>query len=148
MVKEITRDIKQLDIAKKNLTMSFTILNHLFILVKGVESLESLINKNEYNETSIVFERVKNVIDHFEPYMHLKQIYLIKNKLHNEYWVRRELSNIMSKRRNEMKLIDMKLLMFSIQRTTSFEQLLASRFIGKTIQKPVDVNIWIWKYFN
>jgi hypothetical protein len=44
----------------------------------------------------------------------------------------------MSKRRNE---IDMKLLMFSIQRTTSFEQLLASRFIGKTIQKPVDVNL-------
>jgi hypothetical protein len=85
MVKEITRDIKQFDIAKKNLTMSITILNHLFILVKGVESLESLINKNEYNETSIVFERVKNVIDHFEPYMHLKQIYLIKNKLHNEY---------------------------------------------------------------
>jgi hypothetical protein len=31
--------------------------------------------------------------------------------------------------------------MFSIQRTTSFEQLLASRFVGKTIQKPVDVNI-------
>ena len=43
----------------------------------------------------------------------------------------------MSKRRGE---IDMKLLMFAIQRTTSFEQLLASRFIGKTIQKPVDVN--------
>ena len=40
MVKEITRDIKQLDIAKKNLTMSITILNHLFILVEGVESLE------------------------------------------------------------------------------------------------------------
>lgn len=42
----------------------------------------------------------------------------------------------MSKRRSE---IDMKLLMFAIQRTTSFEQLLSSRFIGKTIQKPVDV---------
>ncbi len=40
MVKEITRDIKQLDVAKKNLTQSITTLNHLSILVEGVESLE------------------------------------------------------------------------------------------------------------
>ena len=46
MVIEITRDIKQLDISKKNLTMSIKILNHLFILVEGVESLENLVNKN------------------------------------------------------------------------------------------------------
>jgi hypothetical protein len=39
-VKEITRNIKQLDIAKKNLTSSITVLNHLFILVEGVETLE------------------------------------------------------------------------------------------------------------
>ena len=43
----------------------------------------------------------------------------------------------MIKRRTE---IDMKLLMFAIQRTTNFEQLLTSRFIGRTIQKPADVN--------
>lgn len=42
----------------------------------------------------------------------------------------------MAKRKSE---IDMKLLMFAIQRTTSFEQLLTSRFIGKTITKPTDV---------
>ena len=40
MVKEITRDIKQLDVAKRNLTLSITTLNHLFILVEGVENLE------------------------------------------------------------------------------------------------------------
>lgn len=40
MVKEITRDIKQLDVAKKNLTQSITTLNHLSILVEGVENLE------------------------------------------------------------------------------------------------------------
>ena len=39
-VKEITRDIKQLDVAKKNLTQSITTLNHLSILVEGVENLE------------------------------------------------------------------------------------------------------------
>ena len=40
MVKEITRDIKQLDVAKRNLTLSITTLNHLFHLVEGVENLE------------------------------------------------------------------------------------------------------------
>lgn len=39
-VKEITRDIKQLDFAKKNLTASITTLNHLHMLVDGVETLK------------------------------------------------------------------------------------------------------------
>ena len=39
-VKEITRDIKQLDHAKRNLTSSITTLNHLHMLVGGVDSLE------------------------------------------------------------------------------------------------------------
>lgn len=37
MVKEITRDIKQLDVAKKNLTSSIATLHHLHILISGVE---------------------------------------------------------------------------------------------------------------
>lgn len=40
MVQEITRDIKQLDHAKKNLTASITTLNHLHMLVGGVDTLE------------------------------------------------------------------------------------------------------------
>ncbi|CAB4011804.1 Hypothetical predicted protein [Paramuricea clavata] len=40
MVKEITRDIKQLDYAKRHLTHSITTLNHLHMLVGGVESLQ------------------------------------------------------------------------------------------------------------
>ena len=39
-VKEITRDIKQLDVAKKNISHSITTLNHLYILLEGVENLE------------------------------------------------------------------------------------------------------------
>ncbi|KAK7082194.1 Vacuolar protein sorting-associated protein 53 [Halocaridina rubra] len=39
-VKEITRDIKQLDTAKRNLTTSITTLNHLQMLVEGVQKLE------------------------------------------------------------------------------------------------------------
>lgn len=39
-VHEITRDIKQLDAAKKNLTLAITTLNHLHMLVSGVETLK------------------------------------------------------------------------------------------------------------
>lgn len=40
MVKEITKDIKQLDCAKRNLTTAITALNHLHMLVSGVDSLK------------------------------------------------------------------------------------------------------------
>lgn len=39
MVNEITADIKQLDNAKRNLTLSITMLNNLHILVEGVDKL-------------------------------------------------------------------------------------------------------------
>jgi prefoldin subunit 5 len=39
-VKEITRDIKQLDCAKRNLTAAITTLNHLHMLVGGVDNLQ------------------------------------------------------------------------------------------------------------
>lgn len=45
---------------------------------------------------------------------------------------RDELARIMSKRRSE---IDVKLLLFSISKTTSFEMLLAKRFTGITLQE-------------
>ena len=51
MVKEITRDIKQLDCAKRNLTSAITTLNHLHMLVGGIESLEKLIEKRLYAST-------------------------------------------------------------------------------------------------
>lgn len=257
MVKEITRDIKQLDVAKKNLTLSITTLNHLFILVEGVENLETSQTKN-YAETAIVFERVINVIDHFEPYLHIEQIADLSNrvkKIRNELcqkvrqdfetsfsnpftklniqhgsdickivnvldaklmtdlikwfltqelkeygvlfeenqenswldridrrysWIkrslaefeekfgkifptqwdmcerlafefcemtRRDLNNIMAKRKLE---IDNKLLIFAIQRTSSFEQLLTKRFLGRTIprnKEQVDIADDDWKPF-
>lgn len=40
VVREITRDIKQLDTAKRNLTAAITTLNHLHMLTGGVDSLQ------------------------------------------------------------------------------------------------------------
>lgn len=39
-VREITQDIKELDTAKKNLTTVITALNHLHMLLSGVEDLQ------------------------------------------------------------------------------------------------------------
>ena len=39
-VREITRDMKQLDCGKRNLTAAITTLNHLHMLVGGVETLK------------------------------------------------------------------------------------------------------------
>lgn len=252
MVKEITRDIKQLDHAKRHLTSSITTLNHLHMLVGGVESLNSLTRRRQYGEVANLLQGVLNVLEHFQRYMSIPQIkeladrvkqmqselgsqiisdfeeafqgsgakygpsnqrqlkeacfvinvldpkvkrellgwfvklqlseYLVLfgenqdvawlDKIDRRYaWIKRtlvdfeekfghlfpvdwevsericiefcdstrkELSKIMSKRRSE---IDVKLLLFAIQRTTNFEALISKRFTGVTLQtgqvKPV-----------
>ena len=45
-VKEITRDIKQLDCAKRNLTAAITTLNHLHMLVGGVDNLQYVLTNS------------------------------------------------------------------------------------------------------
>ena len=49
---------------------------------------------------------------------------------------RKELTSIMAKRKIE---IDNKLLIFAIQRTVQFEQLLTKRFLGRTIPRPKEL---------
>jgi hypothetical protein len=51
----------------------------------------------------------------------------------------------MAKRKSE---IDMKLLIFAIQRTTQFEQLIGTRFLGRTLPRPKDVCKFIISYFD
>ena len=58
------------------------------------------------------------------------------------FFFRKELSKIMTKRKVE---IDVKLLLFAIQRTTNFETLLAKRFTGVTLQE-IQVIIMLQKY--
>ena len=52
MVSEITRDIKQLDQAKKNLTSTITTLNHLHIVLGGVDDLERITKNRDYTKAS------------------------------------------------------------------------------------------------
>lgn len=74
MVKEITRDIKQLDHAKRHLTTSITTLNHLHMLAGGVDSLEAMTRRRQYGEVANLLEGVMNVLEHFNKYMGIPQI--------------------------------------------------------------------------
>ncbi|XP_076066682.1 vacuolar protein sorting 53 [Oratosquilla oratoria] len=73
-VKEITRDIKQLDTAKRNLTLSITTLNHLQMLVEGVDKLQALKVRREYGEIATLLQGVMNVLDHLHKYKHIPQV--------------------------------------------------------------------------
>ncbi|KAF6202809.1 hypothetical protein GE061_003212 [Apolygus lucorum] len=73
-VREITRDIKQLDCAKKNLTSAITTLNHLHMLTGGVEALKNLTSRRQYGEIVMPLEAVTEVMKHFEAYKDIPQI--------------------------------------------------------------------------
>ncbi|XP_060115277.1 vacuolar protein sorting-associated protein 53 homolog isoform X2 [Heteronotia binoei] len=74
MVKEITRDIKQLDHAKRHLTTSITTLNHLHMLAGGVDSLEAMTRRRQYGEVANLLQGVVNVLEHFSKYTGIPQI--------------------------------------------------------------------------
>lgn len=74
MVKEITRDIKQLDCAKKNLTAAITTLNHLHILVGGIENLSKLADNRQYGELLNPLQAIIEVNKHFQQYSQIPQI--------------------------------------------------------------------------
>lgn len=74
MVKEITRDIKQLDWAKKNLTSAITTLNHLHILVGGIENLSKLAENRQYGELLNPLQAIIEVNKHFQQYTQIPKI--------------------------------------------------------------------------
>ncbi|XP_076231687.1 vacuolar protein sorting 53 isoform X1 [Calliopsis andreniformis] len=247
VVKEITRDIKQLDFAKRNLTASITALNHLHMLVEGVDTLKVLTQKKQYGEIILPLQAVMEVMQHFNSYMDIPQVKQLSDEVRQihvelaqqitadfkqafsgqnpkyfnqltegclvlsvldpkvkkdlltwfvgiqlqEYahlfdenqdfawldkidrryaWIkkhlldfeskfgtifpqdweiseriavqfchvtREDLTKLMYKRRSE---IDVKLLLYAIQRTSNFESLLAKRFSGVTLENPETVN--------
>ena len=81
MVKEITRDIKQLDSAKNNLTSAITTLNHLHMLVGGVENLTKLAERRQYGEILNPLQAIVEVNQHFQQYSEIPQIKTLSSKV-------------------------------------------------------------------
>ena len=74
MVKEITRDIKQLDTAKRNLSSAITTLNHLAMLVRGTATLTQLSHTRQYGEAALLLQGLLEVLNHFRSYQNIPQI--------------------------------------------------------------------------
>ncbi|XP_054281350.1 vacuolar protein sorting-associated protein 53 homolog [Macrosteles quadrilineatus] len=81
-VKEITRDIKQLDCAKRNLTAAITTLNHLHMLVGGVDTLKILTGKRQYGEIVMPLQGIVEVMKHFHNYTDIPQIKKLADEVH------------------------------------------------------------------
>ncbi|XP_039437386.1 vacuolar protein sorting-associated protein 53 homolog [Culex pipiens pallens] len=81
MVKEITRDIKQLDSAKNNLTYAITTLNHLHMLVGGVENLKRLAERRQYGEVLNPLQAIIEVNQHFQQYSEIPQIQTLSSQV-------------------------------------------------------------------
>ena len=72
MVRDITRDIKQLDTAKRNLTTAITTLNHLHMLVGGVATLQGLSQKRQYGDAAMLLQVC---IDNFNVPAYIESFY-------------------------------------------------------------------------
>ncbi|KAJ3298080.1 Vacuolar protein sorting-associated protein 53 [Borealophlyctis nickersoniae] len=74
MVQEITRDIKSLDQAKKNLTVSVTVLKRLQMLVSAVDQLRAMAGRRQYSETAQLLQVISQLLLHFKTYRSVNQI--------------------------------------------------------------------------
>ncbi|KAF2353495.1 Vps53-like N-terminal [Trinorchestia longiramus] len=73
-VRAITRDIRQLDTGKRNLTASINTLNHLQMLTEGVDKIRSMKSTRQYGELAPLLQGVLNVMHHLSRYTHIPQV--------------------------------------------------------------------------
>lgn len=74
VVKEITRDIRSLDIAKRNVVFSMTALKRLQMLVNGVDQLQRLAETKRYREAASALQAVRSLLDFFQSYRGVERI--------------------------------------------------------------------------
>lgn len=74
MITQMTKNIKKLDEAKKNLVLSMTVLKRLQMLTTAYDQLQLLIKQKQYSETLQILSAVKELIQHFKPYRSVSQI--------------------------------------------------------------------------
>lgn len=73
-ITEMTADIKQLDNAKKNLTLSMTALKRLQMLTTAYEQLRALSKTRQYRECAQLLQAVIQLMAHFKSYRSIDQI--------------------------------------------------------------------------
>ena len=83
MVHEITRDIKSLDTAKRNLSNSVQLLKRLELIVNSIEQLKAYSSKKQYIETAQLLYAAKQVLNNFTTSRNIKQVTNLFDKMTN-----------------------------------------------------------------
>ncbi|TFK66526.1 hypothetical protein BDN72DRAFT_844204 [Pluteus cervinus] len=74
VVRNITKDIQVLDLAKKNLILSMTTLKRLQMLVNALTQVEDLVKERKYKEISQTLAAVKQISAAFKTFVSVKYI--------------------------------------------------------------------------
>ncbi|KAK0225464.1 Vps53-like protein [Armillaria fumosa] len=74
VVRNITKDIQVLDLAKKNLILSMTTLKRLQMLVNALTQLEDLIKERKYSEMAQTLSAVKEIAATFKPMISVPRV--------------------------------------------------------------------------
>lgn len=74
VVRDITKDIQALDMAKKNLILSMTTLKRLQMLVNALTQLEDQAKEKRYGDVSQTLAVVKQISTFFKPYTSVHRI--------------------------------------------------------------------------
>ncbi|KAG9083274.1 Vacuolar protein sorting-associated protein 53, partial [Ceratobasidium sp. 392] len=81
IVRDITKDIQVLDLAKKNLSLSMTALKRFQMLVNALGQLDSLVKSKKYGEIAQTLAAVKEIAVFFKPYSSIERIAVATRRL-------------------------------------------------------------------
>ncbi|CAE6346086.1 unnamed protein product [Rhizoctonia solani] len=81
IVRDITKDIQILDLAKRNLALSVTALKRFQMLVNALGQLESMVKEKQYKEIAQTLGAVKEISLFFKPYSSVERISIATRRL-------------------------------------------------------------------
>ena len=73
-VKLICDDIKNLDNARNNITITISSLTKLIMLITGIEKLESFVKEKKYKEAANAIAASNDIMEYFKEYRHVTQV--------------------------------------------------------------------------
>ncbi|KAI5298572.1 hypothetical protein KEM56_003942, partial [Ascosphaera pollenicola] len=80
-ITEMTSEIKQLDNAKRNLTLSMTALKRLQMLTTAYEQLSAMRRMRQYGECAQLLQAVLQLMAHFKSYRSVDQVALLSRNV-------------------------------------------------------------------
>ncbi|KAJ5586759.1 uncharacterized protein N7459_002524 [Penicillium hispanicum] len=80
-ITDMTADIKQLDNAKKNLTLSMTALKRLQMLTTAYDQLQALSRTRQYRDCAQLLQAVIQLMGHFKSYRSIDQIAILSRNV-------------------------------------------------------------------